>query len=62
VLFAIRWGHTRRESVMEGLRQLVDARGNIAGVVMSRVDPKRYRQYAYGNLNYEYSRPALTVG
>ena len=62
VLFAIRWGHTRRESVMEGLRQLVDARGNIAGVVMSRVDPKRYRQYAYGNLNYEYARPALTVG
>lgn len=62
VLFTVRWGHTRRESVMEGLRQMVDARGNIAGVVMSRVDPKRYRQYAYGNLSYEYARPALTAG
>jgi len=42
------------------MKQLIDAQGDLAGVVMSRVDPKRYRAYSYGNLNYEYVRPALS--
>lgn len=53
-LFAARWGHTRRECVLDGLRQLIDAQADVAGVIMSRVDAKRYRDFAYGNLNYDY--------
>ncbi len=60
VSFVLRWGHTRREIALEALKQLVDAQGDVAGVVMSRVDPRRYREYAYGSgMNYEYVRPAL---
>ena len=65
VSFVLRWGHTRREIALEALKQLIDAQGDVAGVVMSRVDPKRYREYAYGSsMNYEYVRPAglISVG
>jgi capsular exopolysaccharide synthesis family protein len=58
VMFVVRWGHTRRDAVFEALRQLVDARGDLAGLVLSRVDAKRYRQYARSPLNYDYVRPA----
>lgn len=60
VAFAVRWGHTRREVALEALKQLLDARADVAGAVLSRVDPKRYRQYGYGRMNYQYPRPALT--
>ncbi len=60
VSFVLRWGHTRREVALEAIKQLVEAQGDVAGVVMARVDPKRYREYAYGSsMNYEYVRPAL---
>lgn len=59
-VFAVRWGHTHQEPMLEALKQLVDAQADVAGTVLSRVDPRRYRQYAYGRLNYEYARPALT--
>ncbi|HEY1722415.1 MAG TPA: GNVR domain-containing protein [Magnetospirillaceae bacterium] len=58
VMFVVRWGHTRRDAVFEALRQVVDARGDLGGLVLSRVDSKRYRQYARGPLNYDYVRPA----
>lgn len=59
VAFVVRWGDTKREAVMEALKDLIEVQADIAGVVMSRVDPKGYRRYGYGNLNYEYDRPAL---
>jgi len=41
------------------LKQLVEAQADVAGTYFSRVDPKRYRQFAYGQLNYEYERAAF---
>ncbi|HUA53666.1 MAG TPA: Wzz/FepE/Etk N-terminal domain-containing protein [Candidatus Sulfotelmatobacter sp.] len=58
VVYAIRWGKTRREVAFDGLKQIIEARGQVAGVVLSRVDSKRYPHYGYGNLDYEYPRPA----
>jgi polysaccharide biosynthesis transport protein len=58
-VFVVRWGHTRRDAAIDALKQLVEAQADVAGVALSRVDPRRYRQYAYGNLNYQYSRSAL---
>ncbi|HUZ74213.1 MAG TPA: polysaccharide biosynthesis tyrosine autokinase [Stellaceae bacterium] len=55
-LFVVRWGHTKREAVHDAMRQLVDAQADLAGAVFARVDPKRYRQFTYANLNYEYAR------
>ena len=56
VVFVVRWGHTRQEAVIEALKQIVDAQGDIAGVVMSRVVSKQYRQYSYGDPFFEAKR------
>lgn len=58
-VFVVRWGHTRRDTALDALKQLVEAQADVAGVALSRVDPRRYRQFAYGHLNYQYSRSAL---
>ena len=56
VVFVVRWGHTRQEAVIEALKQIIDAQGDIAGVVMSRVVSKQYRQYSYGDPFFEAKR------
>ncbi len=57
VVFVVRWGHTRQEAVLEALKQIVDAQGDVAGIVMSRVVSKQYRQYSYGDPFFEGKRP-----
>lgn len=59
VVFTVRWGHTQQEAVLDALKQVLDAGGDVAGLVLSRVDARRYRQYSYSDLNYRYGRPAL---
>ncbi len=61
VVFVVRWGHTRQEAVIEALKQIVDAQGDVAGVVMSRVLSKQYRQYSYGDPFFEGKRPAAAT-
>jgi capsular exopolysaccharide synthesis family protein len=57
VVFVIRWGHTRQDAAIEALKQIIDAQGDVAGVVLSRVVSKQYRQYGHRDPFYEYSRP-----
>lgn len=57
VVFVVRWGHTRQDAVVEALKQIADAQANIAGVVLSRVVARQYRQYGYRDPFYEYTRP-----
>jgi Mrp family chromosome partitioning ATPase len=59
VVFVVRWGHTNRGAVLEALKQIVEAQADVAGVVLSRVVPKRYRQYAYDHGRYQYERPVM---
>lgn len=61
VVFVVRWGHTRQEAVLEALKQIVDAQADVAGVVMSRVVSKQYRQYSYGDPFFEGKRPAAAT-
>ncbi len=61
VVFVVRWGHTRQEAVLEALRQIIDAQGDVAGVVMSRVLSKQYRQYSYGDPFFEGKRSAAAT-
>jgi succinoglycan biosynthesis transport protein ExoP len=61
VVFVVRWGHTRQEAVLEALRQIIDAQGDVAGVVMSRVLSKQYHQYSYGDPFFEGKRPAAAT-
>lgn len=60
VVFVVRWAHTRQDAAIEALKQIVDAQGHVAGVVLSRVVPRQYRQYGHRDPFYEYSRPAKT--
>lgn len=59
VAFLVRWGDTRREAVMEAIKDLLEVQADIAGVVMTRVDSKGYRNYAYSGMSYEYDRAVL---
>jgi capsular exopolysaccharide synthesis family protein len=59
VVFVVRWGHTRQEAALEALKQIIDAQGDVAGVVMSRVVAKHYRQYSYRDPFFEGRRPAM---
>lgn len=56
VVFVVRWGHTRQENALEALKQIMDAQGDVAGVVMSRVVSKQYRQYGHRDPFYEFAR------
>ncbi len=57
VIYVVRWGHTRQDAAVEGLKQVIDAQGDVAGIVLSRVVSKAYRKYGYRDPFYEYSRP-----
>ncbi|MFN3402093.1 MAG: hypothetical protein ACK4Z4_17265, partial [Ferrovibrio sp.] len=59
VAFVVRWGETKRDAVMEAMKDLVEVNADIAGIAVTRVDPKGYRSYAYSELNYDYDRPVL---
>ncbi len=56
VVFLIRWSDTRRDVAMSGLRQLIDAGGDVAGVVLSMVDVEKHSHYGYGGAGYYYGR------
>ncbi len=58
VCFVVRWGHTRREIALQGMKQVLDAGADLAGVVLSRVDLRRYRTYCYGATHYDSLRPS----
>ena len=54
VLFAIRWASTRLTAVESGLRMLREARARVEGVVLTRVDVKRYARGRYGDAGEHY--------
>ena len=58
-VFLARWGRTQREVALHALKQLVDAQGHVAGVVLSHVNTDRYRYYSYAQLDYGYSKSAF---
>ena len=54
VVFVVRWGRTSRQVVLDALQQISEMHGKIAGVVLSQVDPKRYRGYGSGPIAHPY--------
>jgi len=51
-VFLVQWEKTRRETVIAGLRQVLDAGADLAGIVLAQVDLKRQAQYRYGGDAY----------
>ena len=46
-VFIVRWGRTRRETAMAGLKELVEAGADVVGVLFSQVDVRRHAQYEF---------------
>jgi capsular exopolysaccharide synthesis family protein len=44
LIFAVRWHHTLRSRATEGMDKILAARGDVLGVVFTRVDLPRYRK------------------
>ncbi|PJK29028.1 GumC family protein [Minwuia thermotolerans] len=53
-VFLVRWGSTRREAVLAGIRQVQEANGDLAGVAMTRVDIRRHQKYNYSDSYFYY--------
>jgi len=53
-IYLVRWGETRREAVLAGLRMLADSGADLAGVVLSMVDVRKHSGYAYGAYRHHY--------
>ncbi|CAO3423731.1 GumC family protein [Azospirillum doebereinerae] len=46
-VFIVRWGQTKRGTAMAGLKELVEAGGEVVGVLFSQVDTRRHAQYEF---------------
>lgn len=55
-VFVVRWAETRREVVRHGIKQLIDAHVDLAGIVLSRVNVKKHAKYGYGDSGSYYGK------
>jgi capsular exopolysaccharide synthesis family protein len=46
VLFAVRWQHTRMAAALPAIRQIINANGDLAGVLLTMTDTKRLLSYS----------------
>ena len=46
-VFVVRWEKTRRDIALNGLRALIQAGADLAGIVVSQVAPGRGQMYSY---------------
>jgi capsular exopolysaccharide synthesis family protein len=48
-IYVIRWEETPRNVALAGIRQMLEAGGDVAGIVLSRVDVKKHARYGYAD-------------
>ncbi len=53
-VFLVHWGSTRRQDVMMGVKQLIEAGADMAGVVISRVNVRKHAAYGYRDSGHYY--------
>ncbi len=53
-VFLVHWGSTRRHDVMMGVKQLIEAGADVAGLVLSRVNVRKHARYGYRDSGYYY--------
>lgn len=53
-VYLVRWGVTRREAVVAGVRQMLDGNADLAGLVLTQVDTRKHSGYGYGGYRYYY--------
>ncbi len=52
VVICTKWGATKRQALVGEAKHLVRAGVHISGVVLTQVEPRRYRRYSYGHGDY----------
>ena len=48
-IYLVRWARTRRESASLGLKKILAAKADVAGVLLTMVDVKEHAQYGFGD-------------
>ena len=56
VVYVVQWEQSRRETATFGLKQLQDAGGSIAGVLLTKVNVKKHAGYSYADSGYYHGR------
>jgi polysaccharide biosynthesis transport protein len=57
VVYVVRWGRTRQDAALAGLKQFVDVGADIAGIAVSCVEVNEYRRHSYREVSY--ARPPV---
>jgi capsular exopolysaccharide synthesis family protein len=52
VVYVVRWGRTRQDAALAGLKQFADVGADIAGVAVSCVEVNEYRRHTYREVSY----------
>lgn len=56
VLFAMQWDKTSKDTAVNALAHIREARGQMAGVVLTQVDVRKHAQYGYGDVGQYYGK------
>ncbi|HEU0070909.1 MAG TPA: polysaccharide biosynthesis tyrosine autokinase [Alphaproteobacteria bacterium] len=51
-VYVVRWEKTKRQSAMLGLKQILEAGGDLAGTILTQVDVRKHAQYDYSDSGY----------
>ncbi len=55
VLYCVRWDHTKRAHIAEGLRRFSSVGTDVSGLALTQIDPKRMKRYGYGDTYAAYA-------
>ena len=56
VLFAMRWDKTGKDTAINALAHLREAKASVAGVVLTMVDVRKHASYGYGDVGQYYGK------
>jgi capsular exopolysaccharide synthesis family protein len=56
VLFVMQWNTTSRDTAVNALAHMREARGEVAGIVLTQVDVAKHAQYGYGDVGQYYGK------
>lgn len=55
-IFCVRWNATPRESIQGAVQTLLDAKANLVGTLLTRVNVRKHSSYGYRDIGYYYGR------